>query len=171
MVDVMPQEDIDHFINRAEEILNLTKEALLINGITPPARSFVTIAPEEEVPHDDDDQLTVALGLISPHYPQGQIPTSRGHMNTRMGTFYIELVRCSPAMKSIKGGARKVSPSLQEMTTYGKQRLQEMAVLNQVCIDLCDSPYDSLGRATYAIAAGLDQGQAQAIKVTLQTMV
>lgn len=171
MVEALKQDEINHFITRAEEILNLVKEGLLVNGITPPERSYVTIATEEETTHDDTDQLTVALGMVTPHYPQGQIPASPGQMNTRMATFYIELVRCSPAMSSIKGGAKKVAPPLEKMVEYGKMRLQEMAVLKDVCIELTTSKYDSLGRGMFTIAAGLDQGQAQAIKVTLQTMV
>lgn len=171
MVEVLSQDKIDHFILRGEEILNLVREGLAKNGITPPDRSFVTIATEEEVPHDDSDQLTVALGLFTPHYPQGQIPTVYGHHNAYIGTFYIELVRCTPRMAATKGGMKKMLPSTESMADYGKMRLQEMAVLRSVCDELISSEYDSLGRGMYTVAAGLDSGQAQAIKVTLQTMV
>lgn len=167
----MPIDDLNHFINKAEEILNLVKEALIINGITPPERSFVTISTEEEVPHDDTDQLTVSFGLMTPHYPQGQIPTARGHLNTRLATFYVELVRCSPKMIPVKGGAKKIAPSTETMMQYGKQRLQEVAILKNVFNELMQPEYDSLGRAMYTISAGLDSGQAQAIKVTFQTVV
>lgn len=171
MIEAMDQEDINHFITQAEEILTLVKEGLLVNGITPPERSYVTIATEEETPHDDTDQLTVAVGMITPHYPEGQIPHARGQLNTRIGTFYIELVRCTPKMGSIKGGAKKILPSTEKMVEYGRLRLQEMAVLKDVCNTLLEGQYDPLGRGMYTIAAGLDQGQAQAIKVTLQTVV
>jgi len=171
MTEPMAQDDIDHFINTATEILEAVKEGLIVNGITPPERSYVTIATEEETVHDDADQLTVAFGLMTPHYPEGQIPRARGQLNTRIGTFYIELVRCTPRMISTKGGTKKIAPPIEKMREYGKQRLQEVAVLKDVCNELLDTPYDPLGRGMYTIAAGLDQGQAQAIKVTLQTMV
>lgn len=172
MAETRTQEDLNLYFDKASEILAVVKEALIANGITPPERSYVTIASDEGTAHDDSDQLTVSLGNITNHVPGGVGGyRSSGHSNTRIGVFYIELVRCVPGMISTKGGHKKQMPPLEKLQQYGKQRLQEYVVLKDVAIELTQSEYDPLGQVSFTIASGTESGQAQAIKVALQTMV
>lgn len=183
MANIETPEDLNRIVTRSQEFIETINDVFTSNGISLPARQYVTVGPIEETTHDfhgSEGQLTISFGNLR----LGITPNSTGAIRggcveNYIATFFIELVRCTP--QPVGGGNSKnygatnskytnTAPKEDKMNSYGEQRMRDVWLLLRSVQNMRGN-HSTLHDLATNIVPGKEDGGVQAIRLTVEVLV
>lgn len=165
------ESDINRITGKATMILESIQANFLANGISLPERQYLAVGELGSTAHDKE-QLTVGFSNMADGLPMGNVSNATPCASPDHGIFYVELVRCTPLVKTVSGGLKTILPSNEEMTSYATIRMQDAWLLKRVAEELAQNiNFTYTKSCIYGVSLPPESGGVQAVVLSINTAV